>query len=112
MKMNIGNKIREIRALRALNQEQLSSMVGVSRATLVTIEKKGDLKLSLLQKLAEALDVRIDDFFGDGLPFDQNRLTLGEYIIQLEDSKDLKVISLKKSKLQITPEANNSITIK
>ena len=58
-------KIREIREAKGMPLYMLSQKSGVSRATIWKLEKKEDNVTSTktLEKLADALDVKMDDLF-------------------------------------------------
>lgn len=69
-KMNEGgaklnNRLREIRQLRGLTQEELSSKSGVSRTTIGEIEsgKKVVVTNVTLEKISNALEVKVTDIF-------------------------------------------------
>jgi putative transcriptional regulator len=58
------NRLKELRARHDLTQEDLAAKVGVSRQTIVAIEKeKYDPSLSLAFKLAKCFSVKIEDLF-------------------------------------------------
>ena len=61
----MGYKLREAREEKRLTQEELSNKSGVSRQTIVALEKgiSEDVKISTLQKLAAALDMTVQDIF-------------------------------------------------
>lgn len=62
--MKLQNNLRECRTERGLTQEALASMVGVTRQTIIAIEKGGytpSMKLGML--LARSLEVPIVDLF-------------------------------------------------
>lgn len=62
--MKLQNRLREIRTERNLTQEKLAGMVGVTRQTIISVEKGKfvpSVKLSL--ELAQALDISIDQLF-------------------------------------------------
>jgi DNA-binding XRE family transcriptional regulator len=57
-------KIKEFRARYDLTQENLASRVGVSRETILNIEKsKYNPSLMLAHKIAKTLDTTIDNLF-------------------------------------------------
>lgn len=62
-----GMTMREIRQARALSQAALAAASGVSRGTVALIEA-GRLNptVTVARRLAAALDVTLDDLFGDG----------------------------------------------
>jgi putative transcriptional regulator len=62
--MNLHNQLKEIRLQRDLTQENLAGMVGVTRQTIIAIEKQKfvpSVKLAL--ELAHALDISFDKVF-------------------------------------------------
>jgi len=62
------NKLKVLRAMHDLTQEQLAEKIGVSRQTVIAIEKKKyNPSLPLAFKLARLFDVAIEEifFFGD-----------------------------------------------
>ncbi|MDY7077092.1 MAG: helix-turn-helix transcriptional regulator [Chloroflexota bacterium] len=62
--MKLCNRLKEIRLQSELTQEALAGEVGVTRQTIISIEKGGyapSVKLAL--QLARALDVPLEDMF-------------------------------------------------
>ena len=60
------NKIRVHRAEREITQEQLAQGLGVTRQTILAIEKgKYDPSLSLAFRIARFFNVRVDEIFID-----------------------------------------------
>ena len=62
--MELKNNIKEYRKKKRLTQEDLASRVGVSRQTIISIERyryKPSLELGM--KIAESLNVRIEKLF-------------------------------------------------
>ncbi|MDO5645829.1 MAG: helix-turn-helix transcriptional regulator [Dermabacter sp.] len=58
------NRLVELRAERAWSQQNLASLLGVSRQTIISIEKgRFDPSLPLAFALAQAFDCRIEDIF-------------------------------------------------
>lgn len=63
------NRIKDLRKLKQLTQEELSQLVGVSRQSIVAIETgKYNPSLKLAFKIAKQFDCSIEDvfFFGEG----------------------------------------------
>ena len=62
---NIKNKIRELRFMRnEMSQAELSDLVGVSRQTIVAVEKGNYTpSLDLAFKIAEVFDLSIEEIF-------------------------------------------------
>lgn len=60
----MNNRVKEYRTEAGLTQEQLAGKVGVSRQTIISIEKnKFDPSLSLAFDLAAALKVSVEKLF-------------------------------------------------
>jgi transcriptional regulator with XRE-family HTH domain len=60
-------KIKELRKLKGLTQEQLAAMAGVSRSQLSEIESESKPANTLrLQSIASSLGVQIDQLFDEG----------------------------------------------
>ncbi len=58
------NKLKVYRAMHNLTQEELAEKLGVTRQTIISIEKgKYDPSLELAFKMASFLKVRIEDIF-------------------------------------------------
>ena len=58
------NRLRVFRAMHNLTQEELAKSLGVSRQTIIAIEKgKYDPSLRLAFKIARFFGVRIEDIF-------------------------------------------------
>ena len=58
------NKVRELRKLKGLTQEQLAEIIGVSRQTINAIEKeKFDPSLPTAFKMGQLFERHIEDFF-------------------------------------------------
>lgn len=63
--MNVlKNRLKVIRAERNLTQEQVANLTGVTRQTIISIEK-GDYapSVGIALSLANALNVRVDELF-------------------------------------------------
>ncbi|MCK9151898.1 helix-turn-helix transcriptional regulator [Methanobacterium alcaliphilum] len=58
------NKLKVFRAMKDLTQEDLAKELGVTRQTVIAIEKdKYDPSLNLAFKMAKFFDVNIEDIF-------------------------------------------------
>lgn len=62
--MPLLNKLKEYRAQKGINQQELGKLVGVSRQTISLIER-GDYNpsITLCLELAKLLDVSVEDIF-------------------------------------------------
>lgn len=66
--MEIGDKIRNLRTLKGLSQENMSEMLGMSLGAYGDIERnKKDISLSRLEQIADKLGISVNDIlaFGD-----------------------------------------------
>ncbi len=64
VRMELRNQVRESRQRLQLTQETLASMVGVTRQTIIAIEKGGYTpSVELALKLARALQVPLEQLF-------------------------------------------------
>ena len=62
--MKLANHLREIRTQRNLTQEQLAEKVGVTRQTIISIEKSKFVpSIRLALELARGLETSIDKLF-------------------------------------------------
>ncbi len=58
------NRLRELREARGLTQEELAKILGVTRQTIIAIEKgKYDPSLRLAFKIARFFGIKIEDIF-------------------------------------------------
>lgn len=62
--MPLINKLKEYRSKKGINQQELGSMVGVSRQTISLIER-GDYNpsITLCLKIAKLFEVSVEDIF-------------------------------------------------
>ncbi len=63
-KLTLGNNLKEYRTAKKLSQEELARLIGTTRQTIISIEKKQftpTTKLALL--LSVALDCKVEDLF-------------------------------------------------
>lgn len=73
-KAEIGQRIRARRKARKISQENLSKMVGISRSTLIHIEKGDTLpELTPLTKICEALGCRVSYILGEEEEYQQTK---------------------------------------
>ena len=63
------NRLPQLRRERHLSQEKLATMLGVSRQTIISIEKERfDPSLPVTFQIAAIFDLRIEDIFTPGAP--------------------------------------------
>lgn len=68
------NKLKVYRAMHDLTQEMLADKLGVTRQTIIAIEKgKYDPSLELAFKIAKLFDVKIEDIFTHENKLTKNR---------------------------------------
>ena len=61
-----GQKVKLMRKAKELSQEDLAEKAGLNRPYISAIEKgKRNISLEVIEKLAEALEIEIKEFFGD-----------------------------------------------
>ena len=62
--MPLGNRLKELRAARGLNQQGLGSLVGASRQTISLIER-GDYNpsITLALRIAKVFETTVDEVF-------------------------------------------------
>lgn len=71
--MNIGEKITHIRKVKNLSQKEVVLSVNIDRAQYSRIENgKANPTLSTLEKIANALEVNIGEFFKEDKNYDVN----------------------------------------
>lgn len=64
LKIKVGNRITELRKVKKLSQQKFSYAADMERTYLTHIEKgRKNISLNTLEKITEALDISIKDFF-------------------------------------------------
>ena len=64
VKEKLGNRINELRLEKSLSQEKLALKANIDRAYMHLIEKgKTNVSIELIEKIANALEVKIKDLF-------------------------------------------------
>jgi transcriptional regulator with XRE-family HTH domain len=100
MKTKIGDKMKAIREGKSLSQKEIALAAGIDRAQYSRIESdKVEPSLSSLEKIAEALQVKVADFFSDEKALDINTFDLSlvekvKMIDQLEDNYKKSILSM------------------
>ena len=62
--MELKNNLKEVRQQKGLTQEELGTNVGVSRQTIISIERyRYKPTLELAMKIAQNLDIKIEKLF-------------------------------------------------
>lgn len=57
------NNIRVLRAMKNMSQKELAEAVGVTQQTISRAEKSSAIKLTTARKIADCLEVGLDDIF-------------------------------------------------
>ena len=88
----IGVRIKDIRNKRQITQEQLSESVGINTKYLSSIERgKENPTLNILLKLAQSLDVNLDEIFSDiQIEDPENRRAMLNSLLDEADDEQLK----------------------
>lgn len=92
LKQMIGVRIKDIRNKRRITQEQLSESVGINTKYLSSIERgKENPTLNILLKLAQSLDVNLDEIFSDiQIEDPENRRAMLNSLLDEADDEQLK----------------------
>lgn len=92
----IGNKIRSLRTLKELSQENVAEMLGISVTAYSKIERgETDVQLSRLNQIAQAFEVSIEEIlnFGDKIAQSFNGNGTGNHVI-ISNSEQTLLIEL------------------
>ena len=98
----IGNKIRSLRTLKELSQENVAAMLGISITAYSKIERgETDVQLSRLSQIAKAFDVSIEEIlnFGDKITNSFNGHKIGDNNI-ISNSEQTLLIELERLRAQ------------
>ena len=95
-KLDIGTKIKHLRELRNYTQEYMAEKLDVSQSTYARFEKDdSDLTISKLQKIAEILDIKIEDLINFSDKFIFNNYTSNQanqgYIVNYFSENEKKL---------------------
>ena len=64
IKLLVGRRVRELRKTIGISQEELADMVGLDRTYITSVEcGKRNISIVNIEKLANALQVSLKDFF-------------------------------------------------
>ena len=98
----IGNKIRSLRTLKELSQENVAEMLGISVTAYSKIERgETDVQLSRLNQIAQAFEVSIEEIlnFGDKIAHSFNGSAIGNNNI-ISNSEQTLLIELERLRTQ------------
>jgi XRE family aerobic/anaerobic benzoate catabolism transcriptional regulator len=91
----VATRVREARKLQAMPRRQLSEISGVSPRYLAQLEAgEGNISISLLQRIARALDVRIETFLSDSAQFDADEQRMRMLFRQAPKDVQMRALSL------------------
>ena len=92
---HVAKRIRECRKDKGMSQEKLSERAGLGVKTIQNMENlKYDFKIQTLQKVIDALDLTVEEFFH--FQFSENTVrpeTLLKNIAQLPEDKQSNIIT-------------------
>ena len=64
IKIILGQRVRDLRKLKGISQEELAFIAGLDRTYIASVEKgKRNISIVNITKLAEALNVTLKEFF-------------------------------------------------
>lgn len=84
----IGQRLRAYRMGAGLSPEEMAARLGVSRAGLYNYEKGGAIKIEVLERIADLLEVSLTSLLGVGVEYFANAVSCFERMRQLEARSD------------------------
>lgn len=118
--MTIGDKIKIFRTNKGLSQKEVAVSIGIDQAQYSRIESgKVEPTLSSLEKIADALGVKVGEFFNEGLPVDVNsydknvveRLRLLDELEDIEKKSIFNIIDMAISKKRLKDTLSNALSL-
>ena len=115
---NIADKIKTARTNKGLSQKEIAITIGIDQAQYSRIESgKVEPTLSSLEKIAEALEVRVVEFFNDDEPIDINsfdksiveKLRLLDQLDEVEKKSIYNIIDMAISKKRLKDTLSNAL---
>lgn len=61
--MTVSERIKRIAKKRGVSMGELANLIGTSKQSLSNILSRGDMKVSMLEDIASALNVTVPDFY-------------------------------------------------
>jgi transcriptional regulator with XRE-family HTH domain len=105
--MSIGEKVRKIRKEKGLSIMDLKEKTGLSKSTISDLENdKSSPTIDTLQKIADALDVDVRDFFEDNTEKQSANIT---NIDDLLEEFPEGVYVLRRASKKLSPEAKKQM---
>jgi repressor LexA len=100
MKIDIGKNIRLLRGNAGLTQQQLGDKIGMSQSIVGKLEMETrSMKIDVLEKIAEALDVSLSELIFKAHPFPYRHVPIrgvvnaGEPMITFDDLTDYETVA-------------------
>ena len=100
MKIDIGKNIRLLRGNAGLTQQQLADKIGMSQSIVGKLEMETrSLKIDVLEKIAEALDVSLSELIFKAHPFPYRHVPIrgvvnaGEPMVTFDDLTDYETVA-------------------
>ena len=100
MKIDIGKNIRLLRGNAGLTQQQLADKIGMSQSIVGKLEMETrSLKIDVLEKIADALDVSLSELIFKAHPFPYRHVPIrgvvnaGEPMITFDDLTDYETVA-------------------
>jgi repressor LexA len=100
MKIDIGKNIRLLRGNAGLTQQQLADKIGMSQSIVGKLEMETrSLKIDVLEKIAEALDVSLSELIFKAHPFPYRHVPIrgvvnaGEPMITFDDLTEYETVA-------------------
>ena len=115
--MNTGKRIKELREKYKLTQIELSSKMRIPQSTLVGYEKRYDNNSELIEKVCNALNISMIDFYNinnGNIQYDDN--TSKNETLEMKELKEAykinpeSLITLCRASKELPPEKLKSIT--
>jgi len=116
--MNIGDRIKQIRTSKKLSQKELALSIGIDQGQYSRMENgKVEPTLSSLEKIAEALSIKIAELFDENEPIDVNsydksiveRLRLLDQLEETEKASIFNIIDMAITKKRLKDTLSNAL---
>ncbi len=118
--MQASERIKEYRNIKGLSQKEVALKIGIDQAQYSRIESgKVEPTVSSLEKIAEALEIEVGQFFGDQKPVDVNaydkslveKLRLLEELDDTEKRTVFSVIDIAIAKKRLKDTLSNALQL-
>lgn len=120
MTMNIADRIKLFRTNKGLSQKEIALSVGIDQAQYSRIESgKVEPTISSLEKIAEALDIKVVELFNEEKPIDINsydksivdKLRLLDELDDIEKNSIFNIIDIAISKKRLKDMLSNALNV-